>query len=159
MTKVTLSLVDKTDATINFLYDLLAERQDEANISHTDMPSRQEHRKFVMRHPYRSWYLIHNEAGTVIGSIYATYRNEIGIALLNGAQGRGYGTAAIKALLAKGKPLSAIPGERNGAWLANVAPENYRSSKMFEKLGFEKISHTYAFRGDDNDQGAVDAVF
>lgn len=159
MIKVTLSPVDKTDATINFLYALLAERQNEANISHTDMPSRQEHRKFVMRHPYRSWYLIHNEVNKVIGSIYVTYHNEIGIALLNVAQGRGYGSAAIKALCAQEKPLSGIPGERSGTWLANIAPANHRSVKMFEKLGFEKISHTYAFKGDGNDQGAVDSVF
>jgi RimJ/RimL family protein N-acetyltransferase len=35
---------------------------------------------------------------------------------------------------------------RNGNWLANVAPANERSRRMFEGLGFRKIQETFEFQ-------------
>ena len=46
---------------VTFLYELLAERDPVANISHREMPTFDQHRKFVDSRPYKAWYLIHSD--------------------------------------------------------------------------------------------------
>jgi RimJ/RimL family protein N-acetyltransferase len=154
---------------LEFLYSLVRERAEEPeiNISFT-LPTFEEHRQFVTRRPYRFWYLIEvieetrttpgqvgptsNEEGirvTRVGYISATHNNEIGIVLRKAHRGRGYGQAAIKALIAKHKPNAAEPSIRSGNWLANIAPENVRSRRTFEKLGFRKIQETFALPNEE----------
>ena len=41
-----------------FLYELLAERDPIANISHKKMPSWQEHWKFIASEPYKFWGIV-----------------------------------------------------------------------------------------------------
>jgi RimJ/RimL family protein N-acetyltransferase len=130
------------------LYDLLAERPIEANISHKQMPNFSEHLSFVAYHDpkseyagvgaYEDWCLIENDAD-ILGSIYLTTRYEIGVAIFSKYQGKGFGTQAVQMLMAK-------HGKR--AYLANVAPTNPRSRKMFEKLGFRVIQETLALDAD-----------
>src|SRR5258708_39663719 len=43
---------------LRFLYQLLKDRSQIANISHERMPTFQEHLAFVDSHPYHAWYLI-----------------------------------------------------------------------------------------------------
>ena len=52
---------------------------------------------------------------------------------------------AIKLLMAIHDPLPAIPGERNGHWIANIAPGNLHSQHVFQKLGFRPIQITYEY--------------
>lgn len=111
---------------IPFLYDLLAERDPAANISHHEMPSYEEHRSFVEWKPYKAWYLIYLGEDR-IGSVYLTDKDEIGISLLKGYHGNGYGKQAVYLL------MQMHPAKR---YLANIAPGNSRSIAMFEKLGF-----------------------
>lgn len=138
---------------LEFLYELMREREPEVNISHRALPPFEEHRAFVERRPYRFWYLIQaldfqDEAGAHpwIGYISATHNNEIGIVLLKSWRGHGFGPLAIKALMAKHKPNPAEPSIRNGNWLANIAPENERSRRAFECIGFRKIQETFEFQ-------------
>lgn len=127
------------------LYDLLAERPAYANISHRAMPTWEEHRAFVeTRDPmhggeysYREWFLI--QAGDIVGQVYLTERFEIGIQIRREYQGRGLGSHAVKMLM----QIETWP-----RYLANVAPGNESSRKMFEKLGFRTIQHTLALDAD-----------
>ena len=126
---------------VAFLYDLLAERDPVANISHREMPSFEAHRNFVESHPYQAWYVIHAD-DEPIGAVYLTkpggpYQagNEIGISISKVHQGHGYGKQAVYLL------MRMHPAKR---FLANIAPGNARSLAMFEKLGFELIQHTFA---------------
>lgn len=128
---------------VHFLYKLLAERPREANISHAAMPTMQQHRKFVASKPYRAWFLI-EEGERYVGAVYATQWNEIGIAVLKECQGFGVGRNAVAALMEKLKPLPTIPAIREGRWLANVAPDNERSHRLFTGLGGKVVSMTYA---------------
>lgn len=113
-----------------YLYALLMERDPEANISHKSMPTVEEHLAFVRSNPYQDWCLI--EAPYIVGATYLTHAGEVGIFIFKHSQGRGFGPKAVRMMM-----------ERNhGRILANIAPSNERSRKMFEKLGFTLIQHT-----------------
>ena len=116
-----------------FLYELLKQRPPEANISHRNMPSYDDHCRFVHNYPYSAWYMLTHNA-ELIGSVYLTTSDEIGVALIPSAQGKGYAKEAIEVLMAK------HPRKR---YLANVAPGNEASHKLFGKMG-KVIQHTYA---------------
>lgn len=138
--------VDTQRAALEFLFDLMREREREnqANISFK-LPTWAEHVTFVSRRPYRHWYIIVIESGSWTGSISATNRNEIGIVLLKRYRGHGIGPAAVRRFIDAHQPLPGIPSERSDKWLANIAPSNEPSRKMFERLGFKIIQHTYAY--------------
>jgi RimJ/RimL family protein N-acetyltransferase len=124
------------------LYQLLKERPPEASISHDALPSLEEHRAFVRSQPYRVWFLARDGEQTV-GAIYATERNEIGIAILRQHQGKGHAKAAIRQLIAQLPPLPASSSLRRGRYVANVAPDNAVSHALFRELGGKVIQWTY----------------
>jgi len=115
------------------LYELLAERTPEQNISHKRMPSFKEHLDFLARRPYQNWYLIDDADGVTVGSIYLTFEREIGLFLFQSAQRKGYGSIA----LAKMKEL------HPGPLFANISPRNKVSQLFFLNHGFELIQHTF----------------
>jgi len=120
-------------ADFRFLYQLLAERDSIANISHRRMPTYREHVKFVKSKPYRKWYIIYFKNRRA-GSVYLSKQDEVGIFLKKGVQGRGIGSIALRLLMKKN------PRDR---LLANISPRNKESAKFFKKNGFTLIQHTY----------------
>lgn len=130
-----------SDSVHSFLYRLLAERAPTESISHNDMPTFGQHVDFIKRKPYKGWYLVKatvNEDGiyTPIGSVYLSFRNEIGVAILSTYRRNGYGKAAIKLL------MSMHSTEK--FFLANINPDNAKSIMLFrDKLGFSIIQETY----------------
>jgi RimJ/RimL family protein N-acetyltransferase len=120
-----------------FLYRLLEERDPVANISHRVMPTWEEHLAFIASRPYQSWWFIDVD-GEAVGAIYLTERHEIGVAVLRQYQRRGYASAAVRAVI----------DMRLDKLLANVAPGNEASRKMFEKLGFKLVQHTLALEAE-----------
>ena len=117
------------------LYQLLKERPASINISHREMPSWEEHQKFVKSRPYAAWYLIMKDRQDILGSIYLTPDDEIGIFLFKKDRNKGYGQQAFQIL------MEMHPRKR---YLANISPGNKQSVKMFENLGFRHIQNTYA---------------
>lgn len=128
---------------IEFLYQILAERPPESNISHREMPTLEQHKQFVHRHPYRVWFLIENEQEQRVGALCVTERNEIGIAVLRTHQRKGYAARAIEELRAFLRPNSPVAGTVAGRFLANVAMNNHASHALFQKLGAKRIQITY----------------
>lgn len=132
----------------NILYQLLEERDPIVNISHKKMPTWEEHLAFVETHDpmcdgegeyaYRWWFLIEDE-NAIVGQAYLTQRFEIGIQIAHEHQGRGLGSRAVKMLM----QMETWP-----RYLANVAPGNEASRRMFEKLGFKHIQNTYALEAE-----------
>ncbi len=117
----------------HILYELLTERTQDQSISHKEIPSMEDHRKFIQSRPYRYWYLIYDESGCV-GAVYLSKLNEIGIGIFIDCRGNGYAKEAVKKL------MELHPGK----FLANINPRNKASIKLFEKLGFKKLQVTYA---------------
>jgi RimJ/RimL family protein N-acetyltransferase len=120
-------------ATLQILYRLLEERDPETNISHKEMPSFEEHVRFVAKREYLAWYLIEHD-GEYIGATYLTRAREIGIFLFKAHQGKKLGRKAVEMLM-----------ERHpGKFLANMNPSNSKSARFFRNLGFDFIQCTYA---------------
>lgn len=143
--------IAETRVATKFLYELLKEREPNQNISHREMPSYEDHVRFVDSHPYREWFVIFEEWGSIetgpIGAIYLTNPpkpsqagNEIGIFISKAYRERGYGKQAVRLL------MKMHPAER---LLANIAPGNAESIAMFEKLGFKLCQHTFELRPED----------
>ncbi len=127
--------VYEAPASIDILYQLLKERPAVVSISHKTMPSWDEHLRFVGSKPYEAWYLI-ADRDDVVGSIYLTHDDEIGIFVFRKYQGQGHARRAIKALMA---------AHPRGRYLANIAPGNDPSLSLFKKLGFSHLQETYEF--------------
>lgn len=128
------------------LLELLERRAEVANISHRKMPTYDEHLAFIRSKPYHAWYMV-GARQALVGTIYLTNQDEVGITINQGLLGLGYGQAAVKALM-KAHPKK--------AYFANVAPRNKASRGFFEKLGF-KLMHateeqnTYILEDDDGE--------
>lgn len=133
---ITMKLVDVygTALSIKILYRLLKERPPAANISHLEMPTWEKHKRFVWSKPYDAWYLIVDQ-DDVVGAVYLTSADEIGVAVFKKYHGLGHAQWAIKAL------MKARPRDR---YLANIAPGNDPSLSLFKKLGFTHIQEIYA---------------
>ena len=127
---------------LDILYEILLEREPGQSISHTKMPTREEHKGFVDRihklgHcPYKAWYFIQQAGGEIVGTVYLTNEREIGVTIFKRYHRRGYGKSAVQILMAK------HPGE----FLANINPANQKSIEFFEKIGFNHIQNTYKLR-------------
>lgn len=125
---------------IGILWDLLAERDPIANISHKKMPTLREHQIFVKSIPYLGWWLIRTRdglpqlPGIVHGACYVSRQNEIGIHLFKAHQGKGIARRAVEMLIEmhKGRRL-----------LANINPMNERSARLFRGFGFRLAQYTY----------------
>lgn len=117
-----------------FLYELLKARPSNANISHSKTPTWKAHLAFVASCPYREWFLI-RVGHHIVGSVYLSKRDELGIAIWPSFQGKGYATKALKMMVARHKKR---------VLYANIAPSNYKSQFLFvRKLGFKHIQETY----------------
>src|SRR3972149_3811105 len=114
------------------LYRLRAERGDDVNISHKEMPSLSQHILFVESRPYEAWYFICDP--DPVGACYLSHQNEIGVFVFAEHQKKGYARDAIKAIVEKHGP---------GRYLANVSPRNEASRFLFQGLGFRMCQHTY----------------
>lgn len=130
-----LNLKEVTKSDCPFLYEILSERESTTNISHREMPTYENHIKFVMSKPYSKWYIILYDKKK-IGSIYLSKQDEIGIFIKKGMQGRGIGMKALKIL------MDTHPRKR---FLANISPRNKKSMQFFKKNGFKLIQYTYEF--------------
>ena len=118
---------------MDFLYELLKEREGIVNISHKELPPFSEHEQFVKSSPYPYWdiILLNNER---IGNIYLTNRDELGIFISKDFQSQGAGSIALQKFMKK-------VGKKR--YLANVNPTNYKSIQFFGKHGFTHIQNTY----------------
>lgn len=118
-----------------YLWELLQERTPEQSISHKKMPTWDDHVAFFRARPYESWYLIGDTRGhaelvaatDIVGAVYLSKQQEIGVAVFERFRGKGYAKWAIKEL------MRLHPKER---YLANINPANEASIKLFQSLGF-----------------------
>jgi hypothetical protein len=133
--------VTKSEKNIEALYKLLNERH--YNISHQSLTSFNEHKLFVLNHPYRKWFLI-IEKKIVIGSIYILKNNGIGININNGDEV--LIRESLEWVLANFEPLSEIKSIRSKYFNISIHPENETMSRLLSKLNSELVEHTYILK-------------
>lgn len=114
------------------LYRLLGEREPWQSISHAEMPPLEDHIKFVRSYPYRAWYMVEVDH-VVVGAVYLSLQNELGIAVFEAFRGKGHAKWALEEIMRK----------HEGPFLANINPQNQPSATLFLSLGFSLLQETY----------------
>ena len=128
---IKLNQVTKNDTL--FLYDLLKNKDPNANISHKKMPSYDEHVKFVMSKPYTNWYIIEYEKKNV-GAIYLSKQDEIGISINNDYEYDQIVKSALELLMKL---------NQRKRYLANTSSKDVRSQEFLLKNGFTGLEYVY----------------
>ena len=127
-----------TSKQVSDLYELLLDRKH--SISHTDIPSLNEHNSYVLSHPYLVWYLIY-KSEKVVGSLYVHSDNSIG---LNVNQSRKEDVSEIISFIkANHKPLPYVKSVRRGEFFMNVSSDNGDLIKCLQHLGKEEIQRSF----------------
>ena len=129
---------------IDFLHKLLLSR--EFNISHRKLPSLEDHRVFVLNHPYRNWSLVLCDK-TAIGSIYSGFDNSVGISLF--PEFLLHRRSVIKKFLEDFVPLPGIPSMVRNEFIFNVAVDDLKYQEDLSKCGAIQIQYTYSIKKDD----------
>ena len=119
-----------------FLYELLKNKDPNANISHKKMPTYDEHIKFVLSKPYTNWYVIEYDEKNA-GAIYLSKRDEIGISISNDYEYEQIAKTAIKLL------IELNPRKR---YLVNVRPKDIRTQEFLLKNGFSGLEYVYEMK-------------
>ena len=73
---IELDPVIPNDIQTELLYQQLRSRTN--RISHCVLPSYENHKEFVAKHPYRAWFIIRS-TDLVLGNVYVQYDNSIGL--------------------------------------------------------------------------------
>ena len=128
---ISLRTVNSSD--LQFLYDLLKQRQSNENISHKKLPTFTQHTAFVKSKPYSKWYVILEDKFR-LGSIYLSKQNEVGIFIDKNSRKLGIANKSLELLIQKN------PRNR---YLANINPQNRKSITFFTKNKFKLIQYTY----------------
>ena len=126
---VKLKQVTKNDAL--FLYELLKNKDPNANISHKKMPSYDEHVEFVMSKPYTNWYIIEYDKKNV-GTIYLSKQDEIGISINNDYEYDQIVKPALELLMKL---------NQRKRYLANTSSKDVRSQEFLLKNGFTSLEY------------------
>lgn len=128
-----MNLMSVRECDYRFLYNLLKERPETANISHHKMPSYKNHVAFIQSCPYAAWYVIWSYPYQ-IGSVYLTRQNEIGIFVKKEYARRKVASWAINEIIRlHPRPM----------YIANVNPKNKPSLKLFNKLGWKPVQVSF----------------
>lgn len=130
------------DSQIKILYDFLSKRNHK--ISHTKMPSYDQHSDFVKNHPYLSWHLV-KVGEDYIGSFYITDQNTIGINILDAWVSNSF-PSVIDQIKSKFRPLPAVKSVRSEFFSINVAPSNAELVDALERHGCVLAQLTYVIK-------------
>lgn len=136
---LTLEPVVPTPRQIKILYSQLQSRA--YNISHNKTPSIEEHRNFVKKNPYRSWFII-REKDNLIGNIYVQFDNSIGLNCKEEIEEK-YLCKILCLLFKQLDPLEAIPSVRSAKFFFNVPSSNIIFQNKLNYLGFKEVQRTF----------------
>ena len=123
---------------INDLYLLLKKRSHA--ISHSALPTQNEHCKFVSENPYLEWYLIY-KSKELIGSVYLQSDNSIGLNIIESTKQNI--SEIISFIRAHHNPLPSIKSVRREEFYVNVASDNEELIKILQQLGKGEIQRSF----------------
>ena len=138
MTKLELVKITRDEDKVDLLYAFLKNRKNP--ISHQKLPSYDDHKAFVLSHPYRIWYLVKKDS-QYIGTAYILSNNTVGIHLEDGFEF--VLPDLLQLIKTKHKPLKAIKSVRAGVFTMNIAPDNTTMLKILDSIGAKQIQSTY----------------
>ncbi len=123
---------------IDILYEMLEKRV--FPISHVSMPSKIDHKNFVIGNPYKHWYLIYQNK-ELCGSFYIKSDNSVGLNLIKTRMP--IVARTISFIKSRFSPEKSKPSEIPQHYFINVAHSNKGLSNILTKLGCNpiQISH------------------
>ena len=137
---LTFKRIDSTKSMVDALYELLKMRHH--SISHTIMPSYEEHKQFVLNHPYRSWYLIENN-GQICGQVYLQNNNSIGINCLDDKFVGRFTIEIVEFIKANYTPLPSQKSLVVNRFHINVPSTNTSMQQALDEGGYTASQVTY----------------
>ena len=137
--RLTFVKVDQSDEHCKLLYSILEQRIH--SISHSAMPSYEEHLAFVREEIYIAWYLIFEE-GSPIGTCYIDDNNCIGLNLIVHANLEIL-SAVLEFVANNHVPLPSQKSRRNGKFTMNVAAENKGLIRAMEERGAQAVQISF----------------
>ena len=133
--------VSKNENSIKVLYELLKNRK--FNISNKILPSYDDHKSFVLNHPYRKWFFVKKD-NHLVGSVYIQYDNSIGINFEFSKVNFGF-EEFIKEIYKTISPLKPQPSKVYSNFFVNVPILNKDLSKWLEEGGCFLSQISYEF--------------
>lgn len=109
-------------------------------ISHKDMPTWNQHVRFVKTNPYRMWFIV-KQKDKPVGSFYIKLDNSIGINLIDD-----YSSSVIEILdyiKRNIKPAQAIPSVVPPFFYVNLSPLNTTLINQLENKNMQKIQISF----------------
>ena len=123
---------------IKLLFEILNKRL--YSISHDKVITFEKHIIFVKNNPYRNWFLIYQDK-KVIGSIYSTFENYLGINLV--IHKKELYKEIINKIISKIKPLKPKSSIRNKSFSINVPSGNFILEEALIELQASNVQKTY----------------
>jgi hypothetical protein len=137
--KIIFRKVDGEEEQIKCLFELLNKRVH--NISHSKAPSYEEHRQFVLNHPYRFWYIVVKD-GFPVGTCYVMDNNSVSAFLVDGEE-----TClenVVHFILSNHSPLEDVKSVRPAHFYINVPAENTDMKERISNMGWKEIQTTFS---------------
>ena len=128
-----------------FLYQLLKKRKANYSISHSELPTLKNHKKFISKNPYRYWFIIELQE-KFVGSAYISKNNSIAIHLME--ERKKIYEEVLLFFNKNIKPLKEIPSIRSREFIINLSINNKFYANIIKKLGGEKIQETYSLKNE-----------
>ena len=125
----------------DILYRQLMRRSN--NISHVTLPSYESHKEFVANHPYRAWFIIHQN-NIVLGNVYIQFDNSIGLNCFDEITETQI-KATLDLVMNKFRPLDPVPSVRFGKFFLNVAASNIHLHNKLKILGLKESQRSFIF--------------
>lgn len=133
-------LVTPSEEQIMTLFGLLKQR--EHVISHTELPTYEQHKKFVELNNYRAWYIVFFN-NIAIGSFYISNENTVGINISHDGIEISL-QRIIDYVLNNYQPLPEIKSVRGSKFVINVAPTNVSLRSALRRQGKKIIQIIYS---------------
>ena len=135
---ISLIQITSTNSHISETYRLLKLRT--STISHKHQPTLKEHKKFLMNHPYRLWFLV-KESEKYIGTVYLKHDNSSGLNITDNS--RDLTKEVLQKVVDSFEPLPPSKSMRNGNFIVNVALEDTFLANTIEEFGGLEIQRTF----------------
>jgi len=136
-----LELVVPTEKQTKELFRQLSTRA--FNISHKELPTYEEHKKYVTYHPYRAWFIIWKDE-VALGNVYIQNDNSIGLNCSNNISQLQI-EKTLNILTSEFQPLDPVPSVRIGKFFLNVAASNVKLQDKLKSIGLIEKQRSFIY--------------
>lgn len=124
---------------LRYLFQLLAIRK--YPISHSKMPTMEEHCQFVSNHPYYKWMIVLID-GEMAGSLYFAFDNSVGLHVADSYEW--LTTNILIRVFREFTPLPPSPSAVRNEFFFNVSPHNQTLIDSLNKIGCNLIQLSFS---------------